>query len=100
VGILTWVVWGLFVGMVARLLMPGRQSIGIVWTILLGVGGSVLGGLIATGLLDLADSDEFDFGSFLIAVGTSVVLLAVVERVNRMLPDRERDRDPELRRGT
>ena len=98
-GILTWILWGLFVGMIARLLMPGRQSIGIVWTILLGVGGSVLGGLVATELLDIADSDEFDFGSFLIAVGTSVVLLAVVERVNRMLPDRERDRKQELPRG-
>jgi uncharacterized membrane protein YeaQ/YmgE (transglycosylase-associated protein family) len=97
VGILTWVVWGLFVGMVARLLLPGRQKIGIVWTIVLGVGGSVLGGLIATGLLDIGDSDEFDFGSFLIAVGASVVLLAVVGRVNRMLPDRERDRA--LQRG-
>ena len=91
-GILTWVVWGLFVGMVARLLLPGRQRLGIVWTILLGVGGSVLGGLVATGLLDIADSDEFDFGSFLIAVAASVLLLAVVGRVNRMLPDRERDR--------
>jgi uncharacterized membrane protein YeaQ/YmgE (transglycosylase-associated protein family) len=99
VGILTWVVWGLFVGMVARLLLPGRQRLGIVWTILLGVGGSVLGGLVATGLLDIADSDEFDFGSFLVAVGASVVLLAVVGRVNRMLPDRERDRNPALRRG-
>jgi uncharacterized membrane protein YeaQ/YmgE (transglycosylase-associated protein family) len=92
VGILTWVVWGLFVGMVARLLLPGRHRLGIVWTVILGVGGSLLGGLIATGLLDIADSDEFDFVSFLIAVGASVVLLAVVDRVNRMLPDRERDR--------
>jgi uncharacterized membrane protein YeaQ/YmgE (transglycosylase-associated protein family) len=92
VGILTWVVWGLFVGMVARLLLPGSHRIGIVWTIILGVGGSVLGGLIATGLLDIADSDEFDFGSFLIAVAASLVLLAVVGQVNRMLPDRERDR--------
>jgi uncharacterized membrane protein YeaQ/YmgE (transglycosylase-associated protein family) len=97
VGILTWVVWGLFVGMIARLLLPGRKRLGIVWTIVLGVGGSLLGGLIATGLLDIADSDEFDFGSFLIAVGGSVVLLAVVGRVNRMLPDRERD-DSEARR--
>jgi uncharacterized membrane protein YeaQ/YmgE (transglycosylase-associated protein family) len=81
------------VGAIARLLLPGRQGIGIIWTIILGVGGSVLGGLVATELLDIADNDEFDFGSFVIAVGTSVVLLAIVERVNRMLPDRERDRD-------
>jgi uncharacterized membrane protein YeaQ/YmgE (transglycosylase-associated protein family) len=99
VGILAWVIWGLFVGAIARLLLPGRQRLGIIWTIVLGVAGSVLGGLIATELLDIADSDEFDFGSFLIAVGTSVVLLSVVDRVNRMLPDRERDRTPELRRG-
>jgi uncharacterized membrane protein YeaQ/YmgE (transglycosylase-associated protein family) len=93
VGILAWVIWGLFVGAVARLLLPGRQRLGIVWTIVLGVAGSLLGGLLATEVLNIADSDEFDFGSFLIAVGTSVVLLSVVGRVNRMLPDRERERD-------
>jgi uncharacterized membrane protein YeaQ/YmgE (transglycosylase-associated protein family) len=99
VGILAWVIWGLFVGAAARLLLPGRQAIGIVWTIILGVAGSLLGGLVATELLNIADSDEFDFGSFVIAIATSVILLAVAERVNRMLPDRERDRTPELRRG-
>lgn len=79
-GILSWVVWGLFVGVIARLLLPGRQKIGIVWTILLGVGGSVAGGFISTELIDIADSDEFDFGSFLIAVGSSALLLTIAER--------------------
>ena len=92
-GILTWVLWGLFVGIIARLLKPGRQRIGIVFTILLGVVGSIVGGLIATQWLDIADTDEFDFGSFLIAVAASVALLAIYERVDRMLPDRDRDRD-------
>jgi uncharacterized membrane protein YeaQ/YmgE (transglycosylase-associated protein family) len=98
VGILAWVVWGLFVGVIARLLLPGRQRLGIIWTIVLGVAGSVLGGLLATEVLNIADSDEFDFGSFLIAVGASVVLLSVVDRVNRMLPDRERKGDDLERR--
>jgi uncharacterized membrane protein YeaQ/YmgE (transglycosylase-associated protein family) len=98
VGILAWVVWGLFVGAIARLLLPGRQRLGIIWTIVLGVAGSVLGGLLATEVLNIADSDEFDFGSFLIAVGASVVLLSVVDRVNRMLPDRERKGDDLERR--
>jgi uncharacterized membrane protein YeaQ/YmgE (transglycosylase-associated protein family) len=93
VGILTWVLWGLFVGIIARLLKPGRQRIGIVFTILLGVVGSIVGGLIATQWLEIADTDEFDFGSFLIAVAASVALLAIYERVDRMLPDRDRDRD-------
>jgi uncharacterized membrane protein YeaQ/YmgE (transglycosylase-associated protein family) len=92
VGILAWAVWGLLVGAVARLLLPGRQRLGIALTVVLGVVGSLLGGFLATEVLDIADTDEFDFGSFLIAVGTSVVLLAIFERVDRMLPDRRRDR--------
>src|SRR3954470_20676299 len=96
-GILSWALWGLFVGVFARLLKPGRQAIGFWFTILLGVGGSILGGIIATKLLHIADTDEFDIGSFFIAVGTSVLILAVWERVDRMLPDRKRRE--ELGRG-
>ena len=36
-GIISWIIWGLFVGLIARLLMPGRQPIGFLWTIALGV---------------------------------------------------------------
>lgn len=76
-GIISWIFWGLFVGAVARLLLPKKQKIGFVWTILLGVAGSVLGGFLATEVIDIADSDDFDFGSFLIAVGGSVLILAI-----------------------
>jgi uncharacterized membrane protein YeaQ/YmgE (transglycosylase-associated protein family) len=89
--IVSWIVWGLFVGFIARVLLPGRQRLGIVMTIVIGVVGSIIGGLVATELLGIADSDEFDFGSFLIAVGGSVALLAVYGRVTRMLPDKERE---------
>jgi uncharacterized membrane protein YeaQ/YmgE (transglycosylase-associated protein family) len=81
VGILSWIVWGLFVGAIARLLLPGRQSIGLLWTIALGIGGSIVGGFVATELIDVGDSDEFDFGSFLIAVAASVVMLSIAARV-------------------
>ena len=91
-GIFSWIFWGLFVGAIARLLLPGRQKIGIVWTILLGVAGSVVGGFLATEVLDIADSDEFDFGSFLIAVGTSVLLLAVAGPLHRRAARRRRTR--------
>ena len=89
-GVLSWVLWGLFVGAFARLLRPGRQAIGFWFTILVGIAGSILGGVLATKVLHIADSDNFDLGSFLIAVGTSVVLLAVWERIDRALPDRRR----------
>jgi uncharacterized membrane protein YeaQ/YmgE (transglycosylase-associated protein family) len=87
---ISWVVWGLFVGMIARLLVPGRQGIGIVWTILLGVCGSVLGGVLATKVLDIGNGNNFDFGSFAIAVIVSALLLGIGERINRALPDRTR----------
>jgi uncharacterized membrane protein YeaQ/YmgE (transglycosylase-associated protein family) len=92
--VVSWVVWGLFVGMMARLIVPGRQGIGIVWTVILGVCGSVVGGLIATRVLDIGNDDNFDFGSFAIAVIVSALLLAIGERLNRALPDRTRRREP------
>ena len=89
-GVVTWAVWGLFVGIFARLLKPGRQSVGIILTIVLGVVGSLAGGFLATEVLGIADFDDFDFGSFIIAVATSVLLLAIYDRVDRTLPDRGR----------
>jgi uncharacterized membrane protein YeaQ/YmgE (transglycosylase-associated protein family) len=79
-GIISWAIWGLFVGLFARLLVPGRQPIGFLLTIALGVAGALIGGFVATELLGIADNDEFDFGSFLIAVGTSTALLLLYLR--------------------
>jgi uncharacterized membrane protein YeaQ/YmgE (transglycosylase-associated protein family) len=79
VGIISWLIWGLFVGLFARLLKPGRQAIGCWWTIALGIVGSLLGGFLATDVLNIADTDEFDLGSFAIAILTSVLLLALWE---------------------
>jgi uncharacterized membrane protein YeaQ/YmgE (transglycosylase-associated protein family) len=45
-GIIGWIVFGLIVGIVAKLLMPGRDPGGFIITILLGIAGAVLGGLL------------------------------------------------------
>ena len=45
--ILGWIVFGLIAGAIARLLMPGRQPMGIILTIILGIVGSVVGGLVS-----------------------------------------------------
>jgi uncharacterized membrane protein YeaQ/YmgE (transglycosylase-associated protein family) len=87
-GILSWVVWGLFVGAIARLLRKGNQSIGFLWTIGLGIAGSLIGGFLATSVLHIADSNDFDFGSFLIAVATSFLLLALYEPIARRREER------------
>jgi uncharacterized membrane protein YeaQ/YmgE (transglycosylase-associated protein family) len=93
VGIVSWIFWGLFVGAIARFLLPNSAKIGIVYTILLGVAGSVVGGIIATQVIDIADSDEFDFGSFMIAVGTSVLILWIAGRFIGRGEDKSEKRD-------
>jgi uncharacterized membrane protein YeaQ/YmgE (transglycosylase-associated protein family) len=93
-GILSWVVWGLFVGAIARLLRKGRQPIGVMWTMVLGIAGSLIGGFFATKVIDIADSNDFDFGSFLIAVGTSFLLLALWEPIARRREQRQQPGQP------
>lgn len=45
-GILAWILFGLVVGVIAKLLMPGRDPGGFIVTILVGIAGAVLGGFI------------------------------------------------------
>jgi len=47
-GLLAFILFGLVIGLIARALMPGRQSMGLVATALLGMAGSFVGGLIAS----------------------------------------------------
>lgn len=48
--LLSWIVTGLIVGLIARALVPGKQSLGLILTVALGVGGAALGGLISAGI--------------------------------------------------
>jgi uncharacterized membrane protein YeaQ/YmgE (transglycosylase-associated protein family) len=45
-GIITWILFGLVIGVIAKLLMPGRDPGGFIVTILLGIAGALLGGFI------------------------------------------------------
>ena len=93
-GILSWIIWGLFVGAIARLLKRGRQPIGIAWTLILGIAGSLIGGFFATHVLHIANDNDFDFGSFLIAVATSFLLLAIWEPIARRREARDHPAAP------
>jgi uncharacterized membrane protein YeaQ/YmgE (transglycosylase-associated protein family) len=73
-GILSWIVLGLVVGLVAKWVMPGPDPGGIVMTIVLGVAGAFVGGFIAT-QLGLGTVSGFNIGSLAIAVGGAVLLL-------------------------
>ena len=84
-----FLVAGLIIGALARLLLPGRQRIGLLWTLLLGVAGSLIGGTIANAL-DSGDIWELNFIGFVAAVLTSVGLLAVAERTGLGSGDKPR----------
>src|SRR5919112_2732050 len=71
--------FGLVVGLIARLLLPGRQKIGLLWTLVLGVIGSLIGGTIANALQS-GSIWELNFVGFVAAVGASVLVLAIAER--------------------
>ncbi len=74
-----FIVAGLIIGALARLILPGRQRISLPFTLLLGVLGSVVGGTVAN-LIGTGDIFELNVLGFVIAVLASVGLLTVAER--------------------
>src|ERR687890_1982114 len=74
-----FLVAGLIIGLLPRLILPGRQKIGLLWTLALGVIGSLIGGTIANAL-NTGDIWELNVIGFIAAVVTSVVLLAAAAR--------------------
>lgn len=74
-GILSWILFGLAAGAIAKFLMPGDDPGGCIVTILLGVAGAVIGGFIASSLGIGGGVTHFDFRSLLVAVGGAMVLL-------------------------
>lgn len=74
-----FIVFGLVVGVLARLLVPGRQALTIWMTLLLGVIGSVIGGLVANAL-GTGDIFELNFLGSIVAIAAAVVLIVIGER--------------------
>jgi len=92
-GIIGWIVLGLLAGVIAKAIMPGDDPGGIIVTTLIGIAGAIVGGLIASAL-DIGDIDEFfDIGTWLLAIGGSLLLLAIYrvivgDRAGRPAPRR------------
>jgi uncharacterized membrane protein YeaQ/YmgE (transglycosylase-associated protein family) len=81
-GILSWIVMGLIVGLLAKFIMPGKDPGGIIITILLGIAGAFVGGLIGS-FLGLGSITGFNIGSFLLAIGGSILLLILYRFVKK-----------------
>ena len=73
-GIISWIVFGLLVGILAKFVMPGDDGGGFIKTTLLGVAGALVGGFIATAI-GFGDVTGFNVRSFAIAIAGAVLVL-------------------------
>ncbi|MCA9416623.1 MAG: GlsB/YeaQ/YmgE family stress response membrane protein [Candidatus Omnitrophica bacterium] len=73
-GILSWIVFGLIAGALAKLIMPGKDPGGIIVTILLGIAGAIVGGFIGTAI-GFGSVGGFDLRSLVVAIVGALVLL-------------------------
>ena len=79
-GIIGFLVAGLIIGALARLIKPGKQNLSILATLLLGIVGALIGGAVAT-LLGTGDFGELNIIGFIVAVIAAVLLIGVAEGV-------------------
>lgn len=80
-GILSWILFGLIAGAVAKLILPGKDPGGIIVTIIIGILGGLLGGWIGTSLFDSGGVSGFNLASFIWAVIGSLILLLIYRLV-------------------
>jgi uncharacterized membrane protein YeaQ/YmgE (transglycosylase-associated protein family) len=80
IAILSWIVFGLVVGIIAKLLMPGDDPGGFIVTVLLGIAGAVVGGFLARTLGFYGPNEA---AGYLMSIVGAIVLLAVYRMVTR-----------------
>lgn len=71
---IAWLIVGLIAGALARLIMPGRDPMGIIATILLGIVGSIIGGLVSWAIWG-ADTRGFQPGGILLSILGAILVL-------------------------
>ncbi|MFE1263261.1 GlsB/YeaQ/YmgE family stress response membrane protein [Streptomyces albogriseolus] len=78
-GIISALVIGIVIGVLGRLVVPGRQRIGILWTILIGIAAALIGSALASAL-GVADTNGVDWVEWLIQIALAAVGVAALDR--------------------
>ncbi len=81
-GILSWIVMGLIVGLLAKFIMPGKDPGGLIITVLIGVAGAFVGGYVGS-FLGLGTVTGFNIGSILLATGGAILLLLLYRFIKK-----------------
>jgi uncharacterized membrane protein YeaQ/YmgE (transglycosylase-associated protein family) len=79
--IIGWIIFGLIAGAIAKLIMPGRDPGGLIVTMLLGIAGALVGGFIGHALWGSSGVTGWGIGSFALAIGGAIILLALYRLV-------------------
>lgn len=79
-GILSWIIFGLIAGILAKWIMPGRDGGGFFMTVLLGIIGAMVGGYVGT-LLGLGSVTGFNLSSIAIATMGALIVLFVFNKI-------------------
>jgi uncharacterized membrane protein YeaQ/YmgE (transglycosylase-associated protein family) len=86
-GILGWILFGLVVGALAKLVMPGRDPGGIIVTMLLGIAGAVIGGFVGRAMGFYGEGEAAGFVmSFIGAVALLALYRMTMGRRRRVVP--------------
>ncbi|WP_405836468.1 GlsB/YeaQ/YmgE family stress response membrane protein [Streptomyces sp. NBC_01518] len=78
-GIISAIIIGIIIGVLGRLVVPGRQRIGVLLTIVVGIVAALIGAAIASGL-GVADTKGIDWIEWLIQIGLAAVGIAALDR--------------------
>jgi uncharacterized membrane protein YeaQ/YmgE (transglycosylase-associated protein family) len=79
-GILAWILFGLVIGIIAKLLMPGRDPGGFIVTILLGIAGAMIGGFVGRAMGFYGEGES---AGWLMSILGAVILLALYRMMAR-----------------
>jgi uncharacterized membrane protein YeaQ/YmgE (transglycosylase-associated protein family) len=82
VGLLSWILFGLVAGAVARMAVPGRQASGCIATLAVGLAGALIGGFVGEIAFDQEIEFGWDLGPFLLAVGGAIALLLLLDALS------------------
>ncbi|MFJ5558654.1 GlsB/YeaQ/YmgE family stress response membrane protein [Streptomyces sp. NPDC093250] len=78
-GIISAILIGIVIGVLGRLVVPGRQRIGVLWTILVGIVAALIGSALA-GAFGVADTKGVDWVEWLIQIGLAALGVAALDR--------------------
>ncbi len=81
-GIISWIIFGLIAGAIAKAILPGEQGGGILMTSALGILGAFVGGAIGSALLDKPITG-FNIGSMLIAIVGAILVLLIWGQIQK-----------------